>query len=118
VKLSVNTLQVGQRNLLFQNHLVERDDKVGVQETPVEDTQTEDSADELEVVQVFRVDSRVGVDLEGVVVVGRVLEQTVEGVEHLVREQEEELSACRDNIISARTSATQAINPTYLERPP
>jgi len=118
VKLSVDTLQIGQRNLLFQDHLVERDDKVGVQETPVEDTQTEDSTDELEVVQVFRVDSRVGVDLEGVVVVGRVLEKTVEGVEHLVREQEEEFSANRHDVISARASAIQTITITYLERPP
>ena len=39
----------------------------------------------------LRVDTRRRVDLERVVVVRRVLEQTVERVEHLVREQEEEL---------------------------
>jgi len=40
----------------------------------------------------FRVDSRVRVYLEGVIVMGRILKQAVERVEHLVREQEEELS--------------------------
>ena len=37
------------------------------------------------------VDVRVGVDLKGVVVDGRVLEQAVERIEHFVREKEEEL---------------------------
>jgi hypothetical protein len=59
----------------------------------VEDTQSEHTSDKLEVVQVFRVDSRIGVDLQRVVVVRRVLEQAVERVEHFVREQEEEFSA-------------------------
>jgi len=118
VKLGVYTLQIGQRNLLLQDHLVERDDKVGVQETPVEDTQTKNSTNELEVVQMFRVDSRVGVDLEGVVVVCRVFEQTVEGVEHFMREQEEELSAGRYDDISAGSLVIPTLNITYLERPP
>ena len=61
----------------------------------MEDTETDDSSDELEVVQVLGIDSGVGVDLECVVVVGRVLEETVEGVEHFVRQEEEELSVWR-----------------------
>lgn len=81
----------------------------------MEDGEREDSSDEFEVVQMLGVDRRVGVDLKCVVVVlfspqkmsteprrkrkrerrgaySRVLEQTVERVEHLVRQQEEELS--------------------------
>lgn len=58
----------------------------------MENTKSNTSTDKLEVVQMFRVDSRVWVDLKRVIVVGRVLEQTVERVEHLVREQEEEFS--------------------------
>ena len=84
MQLSVNALQVRERDLLAQNHLVERGDEVGIEEAAVEDAQAETAADELEVVQVLGVDARRGVDLERVVVVGRVLEETVEGVEHLV----------------------------------
>ena len=51
----------------------------------MEDTETQASADELEVVQVLGVHARRRVNLERVVVVRRVLEQTVERVEHLVR---------------------------------
>ena len=61
----------------------------------MEDTQAQTTADELEVVQVLGVDTGSRVNLEGVVVVRRVLEQTVEGVEHLVREQEEEFPVRR-----------------------
>lgn len=50
------------------------------------------ATDELEVIQVLGVDARMGVDLQGVVVVSGVLKQTVEGIEHLVGEQEEEFS--------------------------
>lgn len=92
MKLGVYTLEIGQGDLLLEDHLVESDDEVGVQETTVEDTQSEHTSDKLEVVQVFRVDSRVGVDLQRVVVVRRVLKQAVEGVEHFMREQEEEFS--------------------------
>jgi len=58
----------------------------------MEDSETDDSSDELEVVQMFRVDTRMRVDLQRVVVVGGVLEKAVEWVEHLVGKQEEELS--------------------------
>lgn len=47
----------------------------------MEDSQTQAPTNELEVVQVFRVDSGMRVDLQGVVVVSRILEKTVEGIE-------------------------------------
>ena len=92
MQTSINTLKIGKCNLLLEDHLVEADDEVRIQETTVENAETEAATNKLEVVEVLRVDATVGVDLQSVVVVGRVLEQAVEGVEHLVRKQEEELS--------------------------
>lgn len=86
----------------------------------MKDGETEHAADELEVVQVLGVDRRVRVDLERVVVVlqcassqegfpwprdqtthSRVLEQTVERVEHLVRQEEEEFPRCHVSVTRA-----------------
>jgi len=92
VKSGVDTLEILERDLLLEDLLVERDDEVRVEETTVENTEANTSTNEFEVVQVLRVDTGVRVDLKGVVVVCRVLEETVEGVEHLVREEEEEFS--------------------------
>lgn len=58
----------------------------------MEDAQSEAAADELEVIEMFWINSRRGVDLERIIVVRRIFEQTVEGIEHLVREQEEEFT--------------------------
>jgi len=74
VQTRIHRLEIWQRDLLLQNHLVERHDEVGIKESSMEDTETDDSSDELEVVQMLRVDTTVGVDLQRVVVVGRVLE--------------------------------------------
>lgn len=76
----------------MQHHLIQSSNKEGVQESAMEDRKTDHTADELEVVEMLWIDARVRVDLEGVVVVRRVLEQTVERIEHLVREEEKELS--------------------------
>lgn len=92
MKLGIYALQVGKSDLLLQDHLVERSDEVGIEEATMEDTEPKTSTDELEVVQVLGVDARRRVDLKGIVVVRRVLEQAVEGVKHLVREQEEEFT--------------------------
>jgi len=92
VDVSVDRLEIGQSDLLLQDHLVERDDKEGIQQTAVKNRQTDNASNELEVVQVLRVDVGLRADLKGIVVVGRVLKETIEGVEHLVREKEEELS--------------------------
>jgi hypothetical protein len=50
-------------------------------------------SNELEVVEMLRIDARVWVDLKGVVVVGGVFKETVEGIEHFMGEEEEEFSA-------------------------
>jgi hypothetical protein len=86
MKFSIHTLQIGKGDFLLQDHLVETDDKVRVQESTMENGETQATTDELEVVEMFWVDTTGRVDLERVVVVGGVLEETVEGIEHFVRE--------------------------------
>lgn len=59
----------------------------------MENGQTNNTADKLEVVEMLRVNTRVRINLQGVVIVGGVFEETVEGVEHFVGEEEEEFTA-------------------------
>lgn len=92
VELCIDTLHIGQGDPLLQDHLVECTNEECIQEAPVEDSKTDNATNELEVSKMLGVDTGVWVNLESVVVVGRVFEQTVEWVEHLVRKQEEELS--------------------------
>jgi len=58
----------------------------------MENRQSDNSPDKFEVVEVFRVDTRVRVDLKSVVVVSGVFEQTIERVEHFMRQEEEEFA--------------------------
>jgi hypothetical protein len=58
----------------------------------------------------------VWVNLKGIVIVGRVFEQAVEGVEHFVRKQEEELSVMLLVVWSYFSQPTRGI--IYRERPP
>jgi hypothetical protein len=95
MELGIDALEVTERNLLRDDHLVEARDEVGIEESAVEDGQADDPPNELEVVEVLWVHTRRRGDLKGVVVVRRVLEQAVERVEHLVREEEEEFSVAR-----------------------
>jgi len=92
MEVGIHTFHVLQRHLLPQNHLVEGTNEECIEETAVEDGQANDTSNELEVVEMFGIDPRVRVDLKGVVVVSRILEQTVEGIEHLMGKQEEELA--------------------------
>ena len=59
----------------------------------MKNTETEASSDKFEIIQMLGIDTRSRVDLEGIVVVGRIFEQTIEWIEHLMRKQEEEFSA-------------------------
>lgn len=118
MKLCVHTLQVGQSDFLAENHFVEADNEVSVQESAMEDAQPEATTDELEVVQMLWIDSGRWVDLESVVVVCRIFEKTVERVEHLVREEEEEFTALEFS--DCHPSATRRLtekdrhNPSHL----
>lgn len=92
MEVRIDTLHVLECDLLPQDHLVESSNEEGIQETAVENGQTNNTTNELEIVQMFGVNAGMRVDLKSVVVVCRVFEQAVEGVEHLVGKQEEEFS--------------------------
>ena len=92
MEIFVNTLHVLQSNLLPKHHLVECTNEEGIQETAVENRQTNNTADKLEIVEMLGVNSRVGINLQGVIIVGGVFEETVEGIEHFVGEEEEKFT--------------------------
>lgn len=92
MQLGIDTLQIRQSHLFLQDHLVEADNEISVKESSVENSETQASPNKLEVVQVFRVDTGGWVDLQGIIVVCRILEETVEWVEHFVGQQEEKFS--------------------------
>ena len=92
MEIRIDTLHILEGDLLPQDHLVESSNEEGIQETAVENGQTNNTTNELEIVQMFGVNTGMRVDLESVVVVRRVFEQAVEGVEHLVGKEEEEFS--------------------------
>jgi hypothetical protein len=114
VQLGVDALKVGEGDLLLEDHLVEADDEIRVEEATVEYAEPEATADKFEVVQVLRVHAGRRVDLQGIVVVRRVLEQTVERVEHLVRKKEEEFPASR----RVRKLYAYGSNRANLDKPP
>jgi hypothetical protein len=57
-----------------QSEFVDGGSKVGIEESTVEDGETDTAADEAEVVEVLGIDSGVAVDLERVVALVRLLE--------------------------------------------
>jgi hypothetical protein len=63
VEVFINTLHILKGNLLPQHHLVERANEERVQETAVENGQTNDPTDEFEVVQMFRINTGVRINL-------------------------------------------------------
>ena len=84
VKLSIDALEISQGDLLAKDHLIECGNEVRIQEAPVEDTKTQAATNELEVVEMLRIDSRGWIDLKGIVVVCGIFEEAVERIEHLV----------------------------------
>ena len=63
MQLRVNTFQIRKCYFLFQYHFVERYDEVSIKETTVEDSETQASANEFEIIQMFGVNARGWVDL-------------------------------------------------------
>ena len=74
MQFGIDTLQIRNGHFLLEDHLVERCDEISIQESSVEDTETQASSDKLEVVQMFRVDTGCRVDLESIVVVSGIFE--------------------------------------------
>jgi len=58
----------------------------------MEYAQTQASTDEFEVIEMFGVHTRSGINLKSVVVMGRVFKETIERVKHLMRQEEKEFS--------------------------
>ena len=63
---------------------MEGNDKVSVKEASVEDAKAQNASDELEIIEMFGVDAGGGIDLQRVVVMCRIFEKAVKGVEHLM----------------------------------
>ena len=74
MQIRIHTLQIRQGDLPMQDHLVQADHKVRIQKPAMEDAKADTTPDELEVVEMFWVDCRCRVDLEGVVIVCGVFE--------------------------------------------
>jgi len=89
VKFLVDTLEVGDADLFTEDDLVETRNEEGVEEASVEDGHSDHAADKLEVGEMLGVDVGGWIDLKGVAVHGRISEQTVRRVEHVVRQEEE-----------------------------
>ena len=86
VERLIDTLEVCNCDLFTENHLVEAGDEESVEETTMKDGHSNDATDELEVGEMFWVNVRRGVDLEGVAVHGGICEKTIGRIEHVVRE--------------------------------
>ena len=85
MEVRVDALHVGKGNFLPKDHLIESADEERIEETPMEDCKSHNSSNEFEVVKMFWVDSRMGVDLKSVIIVGGVFEKAVERIKHFVR---------------------------------
>jgi len=68
MEISVDSLHICQGHLLSENHLVECPDKESIKESPMEDSKPNHTPNKPEEIQMLRVDARMRVDLEGIVV--------------------------------------------------
>lgn len=80
----------------------------------MENGQTDYASDEFEVVEMLGIDAGMGIDLEGIIIVGGVFEKTVKRVKHFVRQEEEKFSAG----LLIRVNIRVGMRGTNLERPP
>lgn len=92
MEIFVDSFHVLKSDLLSEHHLVERANEKRIQKSSVENRKANNSPDELEIVQVLWVDAGVRVNLQCVIIVCRVLKETIERIEHFMREKEEILA--------------------------
>jgi hypothetical protein len=83
----------------------------------MENCKAHNPPNELEVIQMLRIDTRVRINLKGIVIVGGVLEETVERIEHLVREEKEKFTN-RYLSVHLHKELQIMFAITYRERPP
>jgi hypothetical protein len=77
-KECINSFQINQRHVFPQNHFIETGDKVCIEESAVEDGQTETSPYKFEIAHM------VGINAGGIndlVIVGRIFKQAIDKVE-------------------------------------
>lgn len=91
MEIFIDTLHILQCDLLPEHHLVKCANEERIQEASVEDGKSNNTTDKFKVVQMFGVDARVRVYLEGIIVVSRVFKKAIKGIEHFVREKEKVL---------------------------
>lgn len=111
VKFWVNGLQIFEDELLVEHSFVERQRETSVNKLPVKKCHSDEASYEAEVGQMVRVDGGRWVDLQTVVTLSRVFEQTVHGVQHLVGQKEEPLS-------SQASVVQPLLSPKYDIQPP
>ena len=58
----------------------------------MKDSKANDTTNEFEVIEVLGVNARMRVNLQSIIVVRRILEETVERIKHLMGEKEEKFS--------------------------
>lgn len=78
MEISIDAFHIVHRDLLVQDHFVEGNDEKSIQESAMEDSKTNNAADETEVVEMLRVDARVRIDLQSVIVVSRIFEKATQ----------------------------------------
>lgn len=121
MQILIDTLHILKSDFLAQHHLVKGANEERIKEATVEDCQADNSANELEVIEVLWVDTRVGINLQGIIIVGGVFEETVEGVEHFVGQEEEKFTgkslvlAC-NRPVKARHTEKDHRNPSHPRR--
>jgi hypothetical protein len=84
----------------------------------MEDRKADNTADELEVIEMLGVDARVRINLQGIIIVGGVFEKAVEGVEHFVREKEKEFTEKVSVAQRKKSLGEEGKRSAYRERPP
>jgi hypothetical protein len=92
VEIFVNTLHVLERDLLTKHHLVERTNEERIEEAAVENGKSDDPSNEFEVVEVLGVHTRMGINLQGVIIVCGVFEKAIKWIKHFVGEKKEEFT--------------------------
>jgi hypothetical protein len=93
VDIIIHIIHISERDLLSQNHLVDRANEEGVEEETLENGEADHAPNELEVGKMLRVNARVWVDLKGVLFTAANFKEAVGGIEHFMGEEEEEFSA-------------------------
>lgn len=84
MEVCINAFHVGKRDSFSQYHFIEGTDEERIEESPVKDRKTNHPTYEFEIIEMFGVDARMRIYLKCIIVVRRVLEETIEWIKHLM----------------------------------